>query len=106
VAGPSASARRRGTPTIGVDAPAPGAVLRDAVDLAETPESPRVPGVRAGSGDNPGEDPWGWTWPPGGPLPPAGGPRWTTEAWAPASTVRRPLVRLGRWTLLYRRAGA
>ena len=28
----------------------------------------------------------------------------TTEQWAPASTVRRPWLRVGRWTLLYRRA--
>jgi hypothetical protein len=26
------------------------------------------------------------------------------DEWAPASTVRRPWVRVGRWTLLYRRA--
>ncbi|MPQ99940.1 hypothetical protein GB931_18865 [Modestobacter sp. I12A-02628] len=44
-----------------------------------------------------------WTWPPFGPLDEGGGQRFVTEEWAPASTVRRPLVRLGRWTLVYRR---
>ena len=42
---------------------------------------------------------------PGGDWPVAEGVRWGTDEWAPASTVRRPLVRLGRWTLLYRRPG-
>ena len=44
-----------------------------------------------------------WTWPPFGPLEAAGRDRFVTAEWAPASTVRRPLVRLGGWTLLYRR---
>ena len=46
-----------------------------------------------------------WTWPPGGSWPAADGTRWRTDDWAPATTVRRPLVRVGRWTLLYRRPG-
>ena len=46
-----------------------------------------------------------WTWPPGGSWPAAEGTRWGTDVWAPATTVRRPRVRLGRWTLLYRRPG-
>ena len=46
-----------------------------------------------------------WTWPPGGGWPVADGVHWGTDEWAPATTVRRPLVRLGRWTLLYRRPG-
>ncbi len=45
-----------------------------------------------------------WTWPPYAPVPPAEDPRFRLDEWAPASTVRRPWVRLGRWTLLYRRA--
>ncbi len=45
-----------------------------------------------------------WTWPPYAPVPPLAMPRFGTEEWAPASTVRRPWVRVGRWTLLYRRA--
>ena len=46
-----------------------------------------------------------WAWPPGGPWPATEGVRWGTEHWAPATAVRRPLVRLGRWTLFYRRPG-
>ena len=45
-----------------------------------------------------------WSWPPFAPLEPTGGAQFGTEDWAPASTVRHPWVRLGRWTLLYRRA--
>jgi hypothetical protein len=45
-----------------------------------------------------------WTWPPYAPVPPAEDPRFRLDEWAPASTVRHPWVRLGRWTLLYRRA--
>jgi hypothetical protein len=37
-------------------------------------------------------------------VPYVDGRCFVTEQWAPASTVRRPWVRLGRWTLLYRRA--
>ena len=44
-----------------------------------------------------------WSWPPGGPLHPAEGARYTTEEWAPQSVVRHPWVRVGRWTVLYRR---
>jgi hypothetical protein len=51
----------------------------------------------------PSPDP-GWTWPPSAPLHPAEGTRFVTEEWAPASTVLHPWVRVGRWTLLYRRA--
>jgi hypothetical protein len=65
------------------------------VDLRSAPDHPAVP---ARNGDE-------WTWPPGGPLHPAEGVRWATEDWAPATTVRRPLVRVGRWTVLYRRCG-
>jgi hypothetical protein len=46
----------------------------------------------------------GWTWPPSAPLHPADGSRYVTEEWAPASTVQHPWFRVGRWTLLYRRA--
>ena len=45
-----------------------------------------------------------WTWPPYAPVEPEDTPRFLTEDWAPRSTVRRPWLRLGRWTLLYRRA--
>jgi hypothetical protein len=46
----------------------------------------------------------GWCWPPYAPVEPAAQSRFVTEDWAPASTVRRPWVRVGRWTLLYRRS--
>jgi hypothetical protein len=45
-----------------------------------------------------------WSWPPSSGVPYVDGQCFVTEQWAPASTVRRPWVRLGRWTLLYRRA--
>jgi uncharacterized protein involved in type VI secretion and phage assembly len=46
----------------------------------------------------------GWTWPPYAPWEPVGAERYGIDEWAPASTVRHPWVRVGRWTLLYRRA--
>jgi len=46
-----------------------------------------------------------WTWPPYAPVEVDEATRFQTEEWAPRSTVRHPWVRLGRWTLLYRRAG-
>jgi len=95
------------------------------VDLGSAPEHravPALPAPRAGSreqadrgrADREWADPewaareWAdreWTWPPGGPWHPAEGTCWATAEWAPATTVRRPLVRVGRWTLLYRRPG-
>jgi hypothetical protein len=45
-----------------------------------------------------------WSWPPYAPVPAVDESRFPLEEWAPASTVRHPWVRLGRWTLLYRRA--
>ena len=45
-----------------------------------------------------------WTWPPYAPWEPVDDARFRLEEWAPASSVRRPWVRVGRWTLLYRRA--
>jgi hypothetical protein len=45
-----------------------------------------------------------WTWPPYAPVE---APQWGVDGdgWAPSTCVRHPWVRLGRWTLLYRRAG-
>ncbi len=45
----------------------------------------------------------GWSWPPYAPWEPVDAERFNIDEWAPASTVRRPWVRIGRWTLLYRR---
>ncbi|MGK5114367.1 MULTISPECIES: hypothetical protein [unclassified Geodermatophilus] len=44
-----------------------------------------------------------WSWPPSAGIPYTSGRPYVTERWAPASTVHRPWVRVGRWTLLYRR---
>ncbi len=46
----------------------------------------------------------GWSWPPYAPLEPLDEVGFQVGDWAPASSVRRPWVRVGRWTLLYRRA--
>jgi hypothetical protein len=46
----------------------------------------------------------GWSWPPYAPWEPVEAPRFGVEEWAPASSVRHPWVRVGRWTLLYRRS--
>ena len=45
-----------------------------------------------------------WSWPPYAPVEPGDGERFDVDEWAPASTVRYPWVRVGRWTLLYRRS--
>lgn len=47
----------------------------------------------------------GWAWAPYSPEQPVDLARYRIEDWAPASTVRLPWVRVGRFTLLYRRAG-
>ncbi|WP_166509545.1 hypothetical protein [Blastococcus sp. TF02-8] len=44
-----------------------------------------------------------WTWPPYAPVT-VEEPGFDTEGWAPSTVVRHPWVRVGRWTLLYRRA--
>ena len=46
----------------------------------------------------------GWSWPPYAPVEPVDGERFDLDEWAPASIVRHPWVRVGRWTLLYRRS--
>jgi hypothetical protein len=46
----------------------------------------------------------GWTWAPYAPEQPVEASRFVLDEWAPASTVRHPWVRVGRFTLLYRRA--
>jgi hypothetical protein len=45
-----------------------------------------------------------WTWPPYAPVDPGEAPQFGTDEWAPSSSVRHPWVRVGRWTLLYRRS--
>jgi hypothetical protein len=46
----------------------------------------------------------GWSWPPYTPWESLDSSRYAVEEWAPSSTVRHPWVRVGRWTVLYRRA--
>jgi hypothetical protein len=46
----------------------------------------------------------GWSWPPYAPWESAEAAPYAVEEWAPPSTVRYPWVRVGRWTLLYRRS--
>jgi hypothetical protein len=64
------------------------------------PAAPAEPAY-ASTGRVPG-DALEWSWPPYAPVPPAGEP-FDTDEWAPPTVVRRPLFRLGRWTLVYRR---
>ena len=46
----------------------------------------------------------GWTWPPYAPIEPDAEGGFRLDEWAPPSSVRHPWVRVGRWTLLYRRS--
>ncbi|HEV7211464.1 MAG TPA: hypothetical protein VGN47_07085 [Blastococcus sp.] len=46
----------------------------------------------------------GWSWPPYAPLEPAEVARFRLDEWASPACVRHPWVRVGRWTVLYRRA--
>lgn len=43
-----------------------------------------------------------WSWPPYAPLAVDGEP-FDTNEWAPPSVVWHPQLRLGRWTVVYRR---
>lgn len=43
-----------------------------------------------------------WSWPPYAPVQSDQEP-FDTENWAPASVVWHPQLRVGRWTVLYRR---
>ena len=76
-------------PTISGNSPIHGHVLRNDVDP---------------NAEWPGNAEAGWSWPPYAPWEPVEAARFGTEEWAPASSVRRPWVRVGRWTLLYRRS--
>lgn len=51
----------------------------------------------------PDADP-GWSWAPYAPEESPEPASFRVEEWAPPSTVRLPWVRVGRFTLLYRRA--
>ena len=77
----------RGVPTIGTHARPAGTVLR--IDVDQDTGRP----IDAHDA---------WSWPPYTPWETVDDV-FSTDRWAPASTVRRPWVRVGRWTLLYRR---
>ena len=64
-----------------------------------TPGDGLVPAGTPGAGTGDALD---WTWPPYAPLEVAG-QSFDTAEWAPASVVRHPRLRVGRWTVLYRR---
>ena len=49
------------------------------------------------------EDAQDWSWPPYAPIDSDDEPFDTAE-WAPSSVVWQPQVRLGRWTVIYRRS--
>ena len=44
-----------------------------------------------------------WSWPPYAPV--QSDLDFDTDDWAPASVVWHPQLRVGRWTVLYRRSG-
>jgi hypothetical protein len=48
------------------------------------------------------EDALEWSWPPYAPVESFDEP-FDTDEWAPSSVVWHPQLRLGRWTVLYRR---
>ena len=62
------------------------------------PELSTTTPVRAPRGDE-----LDWSWPPYAPVEPLAEPFDTVE-WAPSSTVWHPQLRVGRWTVLYRRS--
>jgi len=62
---------------------------------ATTPLAQTAPGALP-------EDALQWSWPPYAPVETDDEPFDTAE-WAPSSVVWHPQVRLGRWTVVYRR---
>ena len=54
------------------------------------------------AGDPLPEDALQWSWPPYAPVQ-ADVASFDTAEWAPASVVWHPQLRVGRWTVLYRR---
>ena len=61
-------------------------------------------GPSTGAGDQPlPQDALDWSWPPYAPVEAEDEPFDAAE-WAPSSVVSHPRLRVGRWTLLYRRS--
>jgi hypothetical protein len=81
-----------------------GAALGDTTVLTDLRTDSRrtAPTTRRGT-PTPPDDVADWSWPPYAPLQLAGESFDTTE-WAPSSTVWHPQLRVGRWTVLYRRS--
>ncbi|NEK95701.1 hypothetical protein GCU67_16225 [Modestobacter muralis] len=61
-------------------------------------------GVAAPAADLP-EDAVQWSWPPYAPVQ-TDRESFDTDDWAPPSVVWHPQLRVGRWTVLYRRCGS
>jgi hypothetical protein len=51
------------------------------------------------------EDALQWSWPPYAPVHTESA-AFDTDDWAPPSVVWHPQLRVGRWTMLYRRSGS
>ena len=51
------------------------------------------------------EDALQWSWPPYAPVHTESA-AFDTDDWAPPSVVWHPRLRVGRWTMLYRRSGS
>ena len=61
-------------------------------------------GPSTDAGDQPlPQDALDWSWPPYAPVEAEDEPFDAAE-WAPSSVVSHPRLRVGRWTLLYRRS--
>jgi hypothetical protein len=72
--------------------------------LLPTPRKPAAGPCREADDRLLPEDALQWSWPPYAPVEIDHEPFDTAE-WAPSSVVWHPQVRLGRWTVVYRRCG-
>ena len=71
--------------------------------VLEHPRPPAVQQPQRGTDRPLPADALEWSWPPYAPVPALGDERFGTGEWAPPSVVWHPQVRLGRWTVVYRR---
>jgi hypothetical protein len=71
----------------------------------EEPEPGPTPDTCSGSAARSGlpAEASDWSWPPYAPVE-AVVETFDTDDWAPSSTVWHPQLRVGRWTVLYRRS--
>jgi hypothetical protein len=63
----------------------------------------RTPGASSPVGSTLPQDALDWSWPPYAPVEADDEP-FDVDEWAPSSVVSHPRLRVGRWTLLYRRS--